>query len=72
MPKRKGGFTVQIAKNLLVLAFRQGVARKKVERTLGAERKMGVDVAAAGRCGRMPRPWTRVNGSPKMPPFEMG
>ena len=48
MPKQKRTFQIEIEAKLLVDAFDEASARKKVERALSANRNLDVDVRATG------------------------
>jgi len=48
MPKQKRPFEVEVEAKLMVLAFDEGSARKKVERALGTGRSLDPDVEATG------------------------
>lgn len=48
MPKQKHTFRVEIEAKVLVDAFDEASARKKVERALGANRALDADVRSSG------------------------
>lgn len=48
MPKMKRTFQVEIEAKLLVEAFDEASARKKVEKTFGRQRALDSDVRASG------------------------
>jgi len=48
MAKSKRHFEIEIEAKIRVDAFDEASARKKIEKVLGARRKLGQDVAATG------------------------
>ena len=48
MPKQKRTFEIEIEAKLLVAAFDEASARKKIEKALAARRELGGDVQSTG------------------------